>query len=95
MPPQGIEPATHCFPACPSNHSAIGRDINMLLESNPRPLAFQRVPLTTRPSGEIRHVVRTFAVLFEETILQELCNVCKGYIENKNKRTVLTYSFCD
>ena len=24
MPPPGIEPATPCFPACPSNHSAIG-----------------------------------------------------------------------
>ena len=32
MPPPGIEPATPCFPVCPSNHSAIGRDIDMLLE---------------------------------------------------------------
>ena len=32
MPPPGIEPATPCFPACHSNHSAIGRDIDMLLE---------------------------------------------------------------
>ena len=32
MPPPGIEPATHSFPAYHSNHSAIGRDINMLLE---------------------------------------------------------------
>ena len=32
MPPPGIEPATPCIPACPSNHSAIGRDIDMLLE---------------------------------------------------------------
>ena len=40
-----------------------------------------------------RHVVRTFTVLFEETILQELCIVCKGYIENKNKRTWFIYSF--
>ena len=32
MPPPGIEPATPCFPACHSNHSAIGRDIVMLLE---------------------------------------------------------------
>ena len=24
MPPPGIEPATPCFSACPSNHSAIG-----------------------------------------------------------------------
>ena len=32
MPPPGIEPATPCFKACPSNHSAIGRDIDMLLE---------------------------------------------------------------
>ena len=32
MPPPGIEPATPCFPACPSYHSAIGRDIDMLLE---------------------------------------------------------------
>ena len=23
MPPPGIEPATPCFPACPSNHPAI------------------------------------------------------------------------
>ena len=40
-----------------------------------------------------RHVVRTFTVLFDQTILQELCIVCKGYIENKNERTLLTYSF--
>ena len=26
-------------------------------------------------------------------ILQELCIVCKGYIENKNERTLLIYSF--
>ena len=32
MPPPGIEPATPCSPAYHSNHSAIGRDINMLLE---------------------------------------------------------------
>ena len=32
MPPPGIEPATPCFLACHSNRSAIGRDINMLLE---------------------------------------------------------------
>ena len=32
MPSPGIEPATYCFPACHSNHSAIGRDIDMLLE---------------------------------------------------------------
>ena len=32
MPPPEIEPATPCFSACPSNHSAIGRDIDMLLE---------------------------------------------------------------
>ena len=32
MPLPGIEPATPCFLACPSNHSAIGRDIDMLLE---------------------------------------------------------------
>ena len=32
MPPSGIEPATPCFPACHSNHSAIGRDIDILLE---------------------------------------------------------------
>ena len=31
MPPSGIEPATPCFPACPSNHLAIGKDIDMLL----------------------------------------------------------------
>ena len=62
MPPPGIEPATPCFPACHSNHSAIGRDIDMLLE-------------------------------LDQTILQELCIVCKGYLENKNKRTLLTYSF--
>ena len=51
MSPPGIEPATPCFPACPSKHSAIGRDIDMLLEH--------------------------FTVLFEETILQELCIVFK------------------
>ena len=67
MPPPGIEPATPCIPACPSNLSAIGKDI--------------------------KHVVRTFTVLFEETILQELCIVCKGYIENKIKRTLLANSF--
>ena len=32
MPPPGIEPATPCFLAWPSNHSAIGKDIDMLLE---------------------------------------------------------------
>ena len=32
MPPPGIEPATPSFLACPSNHSAIGRDIDMLLD---------------------------------------------------------------
>ena len=32
MPLPGIEPATPFFLACPSNHSAIGRDIDMLLE---------------------------------------------------------------
>ena len=32
MPMPGIEPATPCFLACHSNHSAIGRDIDMLLE---------------------------------------------------------------
>ena len=32
MPPPGIEPATPCFLACHSNHSAIGRDIDLLLE---------------------------------------------------------------
>ena len=26
-------------------------------------------------------------------MLQKLCVVCKGYIENKNKRTLLTSSF--
>ena len=31
MPTPGIEPATPYFPACHSNHSAIGRDIDMLL----------------------------------------------------------------
>ena len=40
-----------------------------------------------------RHVVRTFTVLFYQTILQELCIVCTAYIENKNERTLLTYSF--
>ena len=29
MPPPGMEPATPCFPACPSNHSAIGAVDNM------------------------------------------------------------------
>ena len=32
MPLPGIEPATPFFLACPSIHSAIGRDIDMLLE---------------------------------------------------------------
>ena len=67
MPPPGIEPATPCILACPSNHSAVGE--------------------------RYRHVVRTFTVLFDQTILQELCLVCKGYIENKNKRILFTYSF--
>ena len=26
-------------------------------------------------------------------ILQDLCIVCKGYVKNKNKRTLFTYSF--
>ena len=69
MPPPGIEPATPCFPACPSNHSAIGRDINLLLE------------------------LLQYIVLFYQPILQELCIVCKGYIENKHERTLFTYSF--
>ena len=30
---------------------------------------------------------------FDQTLLQELCIVCSGYIENKNERTLLTYSF--
>ena len=67
MPPPGIEPATPCFLACPSNHSAIGRDIDMLLE-----------------------LLQYFLI---KTILQELCIVCKAYIENKNERTLFTYSF--
>ena len=67
MPPPGIEPATPCIPACPSNHSAIRE--------------------------RYRHVVRTFTVHFEETMLQELRIVCKGYTENKNKRTLFTCSF--
>ena len=32
MPPPGIEPATPFFPSCPSNHWAIGRDIDILLD---------------------------------------------------------------
>ena len=32
MPLPGIETATPFFLTCPSNHSAIGRDIDMLLE---------------------------------------------------------------
>ena len=40
-----------------------------------------------------QHGVRTLTVLFDQTILQELCIVCKGYVENKIKRTFLTYSF--
>ena len=67
MPPPGIEPATPCFPACPSYHSAIGRDVDTLLE--------------------LLHY------FFDQTILQELCIVCKGYIENKNERTLFAYSF--
>ena len=63
----GIEPATDCFPACPSNHLAIRRDIDMLL--------------------------KLLQYFFYQTILQELCIVCKGYIENKNKRTLFTYTF--
>ena len=64
MPLPGIEPATPCFPACHANNSAIGRDIDMLLE-----------------------------LLQYFLIKQELCIVCKGYVENKNERTLLTYSF--
>ena len=30
---------------------------------------------------------------FYQTILQELCIVCKGYLENKNKRTLFPNSF--
>ena len=67
MPPPGIEPATPSFLACPSNHSAIGRDIDMLLE--------------------------LLQYFFYQTVLQELCIVCKGYIENKNERTLFAYSF--
>ena len=67
MPPPGIEPATPSFPVYHSNHSAVGRDNNMLLE--------------------------LLQYFFDQTILQELCIVCKGYVENKNKRTLFTYSF--
>ena len=76
MSPPGIEPAITCFPACPSNHSALGRYIDMIY-------------------FEIHYHfdVRTFTVLFDQTILQELCIVCKGYIENKNELTLFTYSF--
>ena len=63
MPPPGIEPATPRFLACHSNHSAIGRDIDMLFE------------------------------LLQYFLLQELCIVCKGYIENKNEGTLFAYSF--
>ena len=48
----------------------------------------------TRLSGEISTCCyRTFTVLFDQTILQELCIVCKGYVENKSKRTLFIYSF--
>ena len=67
MPPPGIEPATPCFLACHSNHSAIGSVINILLE--------------------------LLQYFFYQTILQELCIVCKGYVENKNERTLFAYSF--
>ena len=40
-----------------------------------------------------RHVVRSFTKLFDQTIPQELCIVCKAYKQNKNKRTLFTYSF--
>ena len=67
MPPPGIEPATPCILACPSNHSAI--------------------------EERYRHVVRTFTVLFDQTILPKQCIVCKGCKENKNERILFTYSF--
>ena len=69
MPPPGIEPATPCFPACHSNHSAIGRDIDMLLE------------------------LLQYFLIKQYYKNYHKCIVCKGYVENKNKRTLLTYSF--
>ena len=67
MPPPGIEPATPCFPACPSNHSAIGRDIDMLLE-----------------------LLQNFLI---KRYYKNYVSRAKGYVENKNKRTLFTYSF--
>ena len=66
MPPPGIEPATYCFLACHSNHSAIGRDIDMLLEL----LQYFLSNDTTRIMYRVQ-----------------------GLKENKNERTLLTYSF--
>ena len=66
MPPPGFEPATPCIPTCPSNHSAIARDIDMLLE-----------------------LLQYFLM---ERYYKNYVS-CARYIENKNKRTLFTYSF--
>ena len=68
MPLLGIEPAAPCFPVCPSNHSAIGRDIDMLLEF----LQYFLIKRYYKNYVSCRRII---------------------YIENKNKRTLFTYSF--
>ena len=67
MPPPGIEPAIPCFPACPSNHSAIGRDIDMLLE--------------------------LLQYFLKKQYNKNYVSCARDIIENKNKRTLFTYSF--
>ena len=67
MPPPGIEPAAPCFQVCPSNHSAIGRYIDMLLE-----------------------LLQYFLM---KRYYKNYVSCAKGYIENKNERTLFTYSF--
>ena len=67
MPPLGIEPATTCFPACHSNHSAIGRDIDILLE-----------------------LLQYFLI---KRYYKNYVSCARDNVENKNKQTLLTYSF--
>ena len=61
-------------------------------ESNQRSLAFQRVPSNYSAIGTVNNMLLKLLQYFlYDTIMQELCVVCKGYIEKK--RTLVTCSF--
>ena len=67
-------------------------DVCLRRDSNQRALALQCDTLTTRLSGQITTCYQNLYSTFR-SILQEICVVCKWYIENQNKRTLFTYSF--